>query len=165
MWILPYQRYDLGTSLSVHDAQERMRRAIHPRNTRWRFSRLRPKGYEGEVDERGFDINRIIWYRNSFLPYATGRFEAVDNNGTAIHVRIALHQGVSTFLLVVITLLGMGLVTVVVSQPTWVASARSASGILVAIVGIYAMVMIGWYLELFRIRDFVRGVLAANHDA
>ena len=141
-----------------------MRRAIHPRNTRWRFSRLRPKGYEGEVDEQGFDINRIIWYRNAFLPHASGRFEAAENFGTAIHVRIALHSGVRMFLLMVTTLLGVGLF-IFLSLPTSVASVRSASGILLAIVGIYAMVMIGWYLELFRIRDFVRTVLAATHDA
>jgi hypothetical protein len=61
--------------------------------------------------------------------------------------------------------LSLGLVTVFVNQPRRVASAQSASGILLVLVEIYAMVTIGWYLELFRIWDFVRTVLIANHDA
>jgi hypothetical protein len=46
--------------------------------------------YEGEITGDQFHINRVIGYRNSFLPKISGRIEATDN-GSIVHVSMRLN--------------------------------------------------------------------------
>lgn len=49
------------------------------------FGKSHKKPYEGEVNGNQFRINRVIGYRNSFLPKISGRIE-VSDNGSIVHI-------------------------------------------------------------------------------
>jgi len=53
--------------------------------------------YQGSIGSEGFQISRIIHYRNSFLPTIRGRYE-VQSHQTLIHVQMSLHPFVMAFL-------------------------------------------------------------------
>ncbi|MBD0346790.1 MAG: hypothetical protein ICV63_18590, partial [Coleofasciculus sp. Co-bin14] len=68
-----------------------------PKAIRWSYSGNHAP-YEGTLSSSGFEIHRIIHYRNSFLPNIRGRFESLAD-GTLIRVTMRLHPFVTAFLL------------------------------------------------------------------
>lgn len=52
--------------------------------------------FKGKVSEGGFEISRIINYKNLFLPIIYGKFKATPN-GTIIHTNIELNSLVIRF--------------------------------------------------------------------
>jgi hypothetical protein len=61
------------------------------------FSRGSTKSYQGQIHGQTFKIQRIISYRNSFLPRINGVIER-DSDGMAIKVKMKLHTFVIVFL-------------------------------------------------------------------
>jgi len=55
------------------------------------------KAYEGQVDRDGFKIQRVIQYRNSFLPQITGTFKR-GRTGNEVHVKLKLNLFVLIFI-------------------------------------------------------------------
>jgi hypothetical protein len=95
MKILPYETFQIQTSLPLDGIVDLMRQNVEPK--KWlRFSRSH-KLFEGDVSSAGFKIMRIIHYRNSFLPVIQGTFEQGDE-GTRINIRMRLHQLVMAFM-------------------------------------------------------------------
>ncbi|MBW4681427.1 MAG: hypothetical protein KME19_15125 [Microcoleus vaginatus WJT46-NPBG5] len=98
MQLLPYSTFTIQTQDSLSNVIEKLNAQIEaPKAMRWGFSRNHAP-YEGTLNRSGFDIRRIIHYRNSFLPRVRGRFEALSHE-TLIHVTIGLHPFVIAFLL------------------------------------------------------------------
>jgi hypothetical protein len=72
--LVPFDNFTLETKLAVSEVESRIANSIQPRK-RFRFSFLTDRGtkpYEGEVFGGTFEINRVIQYRNSFLPIIKG---------------------------------------------------------------------------------------------
>lgn len=63
--------------------------------------------YEGSINGSSFKINRIIGYRNSFLPIINGVIEK-DFNGTKIKVKMRLHTFVIVFMFIWFGGVGIG---------------------------------------------------------
>ena len=116
MKILPYETFQIQTSLPLDGAIDLMRQNVEPK--KWlRLSRSH-KLFEGDVSSAGFKIMRIIHYRNSFLPVIQGTFEQGDE-GTKINIKMRLHRLVMAFMCfwfggvgIGMLAIGSGLVTV-----------------------------------------------------
>lgn len=70
--------------------------------------RERSKRYEGEIGKNSFNIKRIIWYRNSFLPQISGTIIS-EKEGTRIKVKMRLHLFVLIFICVFCSILVIAL--------------------------------------------------------
>ncbi|MCW3090548.1 MAG: hypothetical protein JWP81_1617 [Ferruginibacter sp.] len=95
--LLPYENYTLITRLTTADVQKRLSDNIEP-NKAYRFNPFGEniKPYEGVISGNTFTINRIIHYRNSFLPIITGQI-ADDAGKTCIKIKMRLHLLVLIF--------------------------------------------------------------------
>ncbi|WP_427158799.1 hypothetical protein ACQFX9_23110 [Aliinostoc sp. HNIBRCY26] len=95
MKILPHDTFTITTPDSVTIVRQRLSQKVEPQKA-FRFSRNHAP-YEGSISEDGFQISRIIHYRNSFLPMIRGQFE-VQSHQTLIHVQMSIHPFVMAFL-------------------------------------------------------------------
>jgi hypothetical protein len=99
MAFVPYEQMTIETAQPPATVATKMAGHIEPR--RWiriPFSQ-KYETFEGTVGEDGFEINRIINYRNSFLPQIKGRFESL-RPGTRIIITMKLHPLVLAFMIV-----------------------------------------------------------------
>ena len=97
MQLLPNNTFSLHTQEPLSTVIEKLAAQIEaPKTFRWSFSRHHVP-YEGTINNSGFEIHRIIRYRNSFLPTIRGRFESLSG-GTMIHITLKLHPFVTAFL-------------------------------------------------------------------
>lgn len=94
MKILPYDTSIILTSDSLPIVLQRLNAKVEPPKV-FRFS-TRHAPYQGTISEEGFQINRIIHYRNSFLPIIRGRFE-VQSHQTLVHVQMSINPFVKAF--------------------------------------------------------------------
>ncbi len=98
MQLLPYDTFSIQTPKPLSDVIEQLKINIEaPKGLRWSFSRSHAP-YTGTISNSGFEIRRLIQYRNSFLPNIRGRFESLSD-GTRIRVTMGLHPLVMIFLL------------------------------------------------------------------
>ncbi|MHC5862635.1 hypothetical protein [Nostoc sp.] len=95
MKILPNDTFIILTSDSLPIVLQRLNAKVEPTKA-FRFSRKHAP-YQGTISESGFQISRIIHYRNSLLPVIQGRFE-VQSHQTLIHVQMSIHPFVMAFL-------------------------------------------------------------------
>ena len=95
MKILPYDSFTILTPDPLPIVLQRLNALVEPTKT-FRFS-AKHAPYQGSISESGFQISRIIHYRNSFLPVIRGRFE-VKSHQTLIHVQMSTHPFVMVFL-------------------------------------------------------------------
>jgi WD40 repeat protein len=96
MKLLPYDTFTLETREPLPLVRERLAAEIERPKLRWGFSRNHAP-YEGKLSDNGFEIHRIIHYRNSFLPIIRGRFEPLPE-GTKVRITMGLHPLVMGFL-------------------------------------------------------------------
>lgn len=97
MRLLPYDSFTIQTIEPLPAVLEKLNSHIEAPKLRWTFSRNHLP-YEGTLNHSGFEIRRIIHYRNSFLPKIRGRFEPASP-GTLVHITMGLHPFVTAFLL------------------------------------------------------------------
>jgi len=90
---LPFERYSLETTLKPHEIRDRL-------HSRMAYSRLRTLNgddtYEGKVTEERFKINRVIGYRNSFLPIIEGEIK-LSGSLTQVDIKMRMHLFVNVF--------------------------------------------------------------------
>ena len=125
MPLLPYQNIVYNTRLTREEILERLNNAIEPkRGLSLSVFKKRPnrKDYEGQVDRNGFKIQRVIQYRNSFLPQITGTFQR-GRTGNEVLVKLRLN----TFVLVFICL-WMGGIAVAGLSTVFAVSSTSGLG-------------------------------------
>ncbi len=104
--LIPYTRLTLKTTLSAQEAEERLAQRTRPR----RLLQMRMSwgkkddahDFAGTVENGRFNINRIITYRNSFLPIVIGQFHN-DLGFTRVEITMRLHVLVMAFLVVWVT--------------------------------------------------------------
>jgi hypothetical protein len=99
MAFVPYENIIFESDLSYDEIIKRIENIIEPKRSL--FSRLfkknNEKTYEGELFENVFKINRIILYRNSFIPIIYGTIIS-DCNKTIINIKMKLHIIVKIFM-------------------------------------------------------------------
>lgn len=97
MKIFPYDSFTIETPDPLPIAVEKLAAQIEsPRGFRLSFSRHHAP-YSGTISETGFEIHRIIDYRNSFLPVIRGEFES-SPFGTIVRIKMGLHPFTIAFL-------------------------------------------------------------------
>ncbi|MDN5477606.1 MAG: hypothetical protein L0G39_11795 [Chryseobacterium sp.] len=96
MKYLPFERIIYRTNLSEQEIITRLSGFVEPK--KFGFGRTSSKEYEGFINNNCFEINRMINYRNSFLPQIKGTIQK-GNYGTQIEVTMKLHLFVFVFLL------------------------------------------------------------------
>lgn len=94
--LLPYHHVTIATAQPLADVLEVLENHIEPYRLEILVSRHQTP-YAGKLSESGFEIRRVVGYRNSFLPKIIGRFEP-QPDGTRIHLKMHLHPLVSVFL-------------------------------------------------------------------
>ncbi|MFN6568623.1 hypothetical protein [Dendronalium sp. ChiSLP03b] len=95
MKVLPYNTFTILTTDPLPIVLQRLGAKVEPTKI-FRFS-TKHAPYQGTISEQGFQISRIIHYRNSFLPVIRGDFE-VQPHQTAVHIQMSLHPFVMAFL-------------------------------------------------------------------
>ncbi|MEM7796135.1 MAG: hypothetical protein AAF579_16980 [Cyanobacteria bacterium P01_C01_bin.118] len=99
MNILPSRIFTLKTTAPLVQVKQQLAKHIdEPKLVRWNVS-YNHAPYQGTISDVGFEIRRIIHYRNSFLPNIQGRFELLPV-GTAVHIRMQLHPLILAFMAV-----------------------------------------------------------------
>lgn len=96
MKFLPYERLTYRTSLSKEEIHQKMLAQVGARSF---LASDQTKPYQGTVNDSGFKINRVINYRNSFLPVLVARIEP-DEEGNIIHVKMRLAHFVLGFMMI-----------------------------------------------------------------
>jgi hypothetical protein len=109
MKFLPTENITYKTRLKEDELIRRLSEFIEPEKT-FRFDIFgggSTKPYEGQISGQTFNINRIINYRNSFLPIINGVIEK-DFDGLTIKVKMRLHNFVIVFLYIWYAGVGLG---------------------------------------------------------
>ncbi len=96
--LLPYKRLVFESPLSQEEVIHRLTLEVaKPRSgLQLQWFEKRTEKFEGTVSEEGFQINRIIRYRNSCLPVIHGCFSPLMK-GVRIEVTMKLHIVVLAF--------------------------------------------------------------------
>ena len=98
MKLLPYDTFTVTTHQSLECVIDRLAAQIEaPQKWRWNLPRHHAP-YTGTLSESGFEIRRIIHYRNSFLPNIRGRFES-SAAVTIVRIQQRLHPVIVVFAL------------------------------------------------------------------
>jgi len=97
MKFLPYEDFEIKTSLSSYDAINRLKKITGASQHLWFWQR--PKAsYQGKIEGNQFEISRSIGYRNSFLPIIKGKVRS-DLGGSSITISMQLHVLVMLFMI------------------------------------------------------------------
>ncbi|GAA5101790.1 hypothetical protein GCM10023210_42070 [Chryseobacterium ginsengisoli] len=96
MKYLPFEHLIYKTDLSEKEAIKKLSDCIETKKRR--FGNASNKEYEGFINENSFEINRIIRYRNSFLPQITGTVQR-NNSETEIEIKMRLNLLVLVFMI------------------------------------------------------------------
>jgi hypothetical protein len=84
--ILPSRTFTIETPLAPAEALAQLRNGVEPRHW-FRFSRAH-RPFEGVVTNDAFTVQRIMHYRNGFLPRVVGRVEAMPGGGARVSGRM-----------------------------------------------------------------------------
>jgi len=108
--ILPFEDYLIKSKLSVEQINLRLKENIEPKGKSIfsSFSRNSTKPYEGELYGNRFKINRIISYKNSFLPKISGDIFTFKDL-TNITVKMETNRTILVLWYLIILIVGFGL--------------------------------------------------------
>jgi len=102
MKYLPFENITYNTLLNPDEILKRLSEIIEPKKTirmKGMFGNNDHKPYEGRIIKNTFSINRIIAYRNSFIPTIKGIIKK-DTNGTKVTVKMRLHEVAMVFMFI-----------------------------------------------------------------
>lgn len=93
MRFLPFEKFTIHSKKSKLELISILHEQIEPKK-HFRlsnfFSQKELKPYEGKIYENSFIINRIITYKNSFLPRIQGRFKNQYGSGSQITITMRI---------------------------------------------------------------------------
>lgn len=101
MLFLPFDTFTITTNLNPEQVSEKLSNAIEPPKRLRSYdiwAKQPSKQYEGRISGYNFRINKIINYRNSFLPIIEGTI-CPDIIGCQIKIQMKLHIAVIIFML------------------------------------------------------------------
>ena len=161
MPVIPYKHISISTSLTVDQAVSLVSSAISPRRTLSNWSASTNKEFEGLVTEQGFKIQKVIQYRNSFLPVLYGRF-VPNEKGTKVDIHLTMDVLIIIFACVWLT--GFGAVFL------WLASSWMTTGkwdndtwyVLAGIAFFYVMLFFGFGLYAKTTEEFIINLFSSH---
>ena len=136
MPLLPYRRIELRSPLSALEVVQALSGAVEPR--RWLRFGWGTLPFEGTVTHSGFSIQRIIRYRNAFLPRIRGSV-ASEPSVSRISITLRLHGAVMVFLV-------LWLGVLLASAVALVRSAAAASPRWESALFLPGLLFLGWLL-------------------
>ncbi len=159
MKLWPHDSFEINSPLTSECLVESLRNRVEPRKL-LRFSRDHAE-FQGTVSPDGFSIQRIIHYRNSFLPVIEGRFHRAAC-GTRVVVRMRLSAFAMAFLCVwlgVMGLVSIGMIGSLLLGPTTQdPTSFSFLPVLMAAIG-WALAWIGFSAEARSQKTAIRELL------
>ena len=113
---LPVENYTLTTRLPVAEVRRRIADSIEPKTSfilpMSNKGRLKP--YEGQLVGDTFTINKIIDYKNSFLPIITGNISA-SRGQTEVAIKMGLAPLVLVFIVMWFSIISMICLSILLS--------------------------------------------------
>lgn len=95
---LPVENYILETDLSPEEITKRLTEKTTHQKSWYDWRAMKGgKPYYGVIQENVFTINRVIGYRNSFLPLIKGEVSRLSGR-TQVHIRMRLSRFVQIFM-------------------------------------------------------------------
>jgi hypothetical protein len=98
MKLIPFERFtiksDKNESELIYSLTDNIEQKKH-----FRLKRNNIKPYEGKIENNSFKINRIIYYRNPFLPVIKGKLITQNHKGTDIKIIIRIKYFILLFML------------------------------------------------------------------
>lgn len=159
--LLPYQQLVFASPLSKEEVIRRLTLEVAKPRSGLQWFEKRTEKFEGTVSEAGFQIHRIIRYRNSFLPVIHGRFSPLGP-GVRIEVTMKLHLVVLAFSLIWLSLVG-GLAVVAIPQMLSTGRVEGGAAVLgVMLVFFYLMVTIGFGIEANKASKLLSRIFEVN---
>ncbi|WP_130287673.1 hypothetical protein [Aquimarina brevivitae] len=101
MKYLPVENITYHTDLNSNEVLHRLEGIIESfnRNTKTEFySHSNPKYYIGTIDDTSFSINRIVKFKNPFLPRIIGTIQP-SLNKTQVTIKMKLHGGILLYVI------------------------------------------------------------------
>jgi len=166
MKFIPFEKYSLTTPLSIPEARERLAANLEPvPKSTWRNPKT-TMPYYGTLNNDGFEIQRIINYRNSFQPTIHGRF---SNAMGATTIEIRMRPPVITVVFMIIwftpvTLVCLGVL--ISSISSLIRDPRSFQPITLLVFLLwafgYGLTMFGFKTESARAKTFLTHTFKAD---
>jgi hypothetical protein len=85
MKFIPFEKFIIKSDLNKAELKSLLSNKIEPKKI-FRFKQNNKSLYEGTIKNNYFKINRIIYYKNPFLPIIKGKFIPQINNETNIEI-------------------------------------------------------------------------------
>ena len=130
--ILPYEKYVLTSKLSADEVCKRISENIEHRKglqfSLFRRSTLKP--YEGQILNHSFTINRIIQYKNSFLPLTRGNISTFFGQ-TQISIEMKLSNIAIIFISIWLAVVGIICLGILIIWLLQIAENKFSPGILI----------------------------------
>jgi hypothetical protein len=167
-FFLPFDNFKLQTKLTVAEVQSRLSNSIEPKkNFRFSFNNKRTKPYEGEVIGTSFKINRIINYRNSFLPVIIGEISSrLDKTEISVRMRPVIAVLIfMSFWLGVVGLVCLGILIAAIAQFIQLLQHGFSPMILIPFIMFafgYTLITFGYRIEAQKSKDFLKTLLEAE---
>lgn len=152
--LYPSLHRELQTSLSPLAAEQALAKEVEP--YRWfRLFAWRAKTFEGVVGDGAFDIQRIISYRNSFLPRIRGTIRASAPGST-----ISVDMSLSPFVLSFVAIFIFGAVVALFTPST----ARGELGAIAILVFLWLMTLGGFHFEAAKAERALNRIFKTNRS-
>ena len=151
--LLPYHRFELSSPMKANDALDAMRARTEPVQWfRWQWPNSNnDKRFEGEITATGFNVRRVLGYRNSFAPRVIGE---VQSQGAMSRIVVTMrpHAFVLAFVAVWVALFGVGV---------WFSSGGAPWFAALMIVAGYLLVSGGFWFEANKQEGVLREIFRA----
>ncbi len=159
--LIPYTRFTIKAYLQAHEVEQRLAAEVEPRQLfRWGFSRDH-KFFAGTVENGKFNINRIIHYRNNFLPIITGQIHN-DLNTSRIEVTTRLSYFIIGFMALFIPFWAFISFGFLVSPETGNGGAGSFTLFFSFLILFYGISMVFYNYEVNKARRYLEEIFQAG---
>ena len=165
MKLLPYENFYIVTPLKPAEVQERLETEIEP-VTPFSFKKLfilkSAYFFKGYMENGRFQIIRIIFNRNSFLPIIKGSTESYLT-GSRIRVIMHMHILVTLFMCIWFGIVGFGAITYLTGAAAYKFSPPPLIALLMLLLG-YGLMMWPFQYESAKAKDKLLALLEGEID-
>ncbi len=111
MKLIPSDQIDILSPHTKAEVEYRLKENIQPkRGIELRLTKPKnQKAFEGVLTQNGFQIQRVITGKNSFLPQIEGTIQE-GMNGTKIQIDLTIHRFVIVFMTIWLVMIGFSLI-------------------------------------------------------
>jgi hypothetical protein len=162
MNFLPIENITYRTKLSENEVIQKLHESVKRKdNSDSRYNKRINKPYEGHINGRTFEINKVAIPRNSFLPRITGKINA-GTDETLINVKMQLRYSLIGFLVVWCFVI-LAIFTIVLAKTDWNSEFQPATLIpLIMLILAYVLAVCGFKQESTKAKEDLRRIFEAN---